>query len=206
MLSSFLSLRRQEPLAGSSPNSDSRMVLILREARPEARVEPLRVKLDPGSKTSGIAVVNDRTGEVVWAAELTHRSQEIRQALLKRAAARRGRRACHTRYRPARYQNRRRKPGWLAPSLLSRVLHLITWVKRLQRWCPACAISQELLRFDTPPLHNPEIEGQAYQRGTLFEAEVKEYLLLKWQHQCAYCSATNTRLEMDHLHPRPKSA
>ncbi len=54
------------------------MVLILREARPEARVEPLRVKLDPGSKTSGIAVINDRTGEVVWAAELTHRSQEIR--------------------------------------------------------------------------------------------------------------------------------
>jgi hypothetical protein len=68
------------------------MVLILREARPEARVESLRVKLDPGSKTSGIAVINDRTGEVVWAAELTHRSQEIRQALIKRAAARRGRR------------------------------------------------------------------------------------------------------------------
>ncbi len=180
------------------------MVLILREARPEARVEPLRVKLDPGSKTSGIAVINDRTGEVVWAAELTHRSQEIRQALIKRAAARRGRRARHTRYRPARYQNRRRKPGWLAPSLLSRVLHLITWVKRLQRWCPVGAISQELVRFDTAALHNPEIEGQAYQRGTLFEAEVKEYLLLKWQHQCAYCSATNTRLEMDHVHPRTK--
>ena len=72
------------------------LVIILKEARPEAVVEPLRVKLDPGSKTSGVAVVNDRTGEVVWAAELTHRSQEIHQALMKRAAARRGRRARHT--------------------------------------------------------------------------------------------------------------
>ena len=155
------------------------LVLILKEARPEAVVEPLRVKLDPGSKTSGIAVVNDRTGEVVWAAELTHRSQEIHQALMKRAGARRGRRARHTRYRPARYQNRRRPKGWLAPSLLSRVQHLLTWVKRLSRWCPVGAISQELVRFDTAALQHPEIQGQEYQRGTLFEAEVKEYLLVE---------------------------
>jgi 5-methylcytosine-specific restriction endonuclease McrA len=180
------------------------MVLILREARPEAGVEPLRVKLDPGSKTSGIAVVNDRTAEVVWAAELTHRSQEIRQALMKRAAARRGRRARHTHYRPARYQNRRRPKGWLAPSLLSRVQHLLTWVKRLSRWCPLGAVSQEVVRFDTAALQHPELQGQEYQRGTLFEAEVKEYLLVKWQHQCAYCSATATRLEMDHVHPRSR--
>jgi hypothetical protein len=72
------------------------LVLILTQARPEAVVKPLRVKLDPGSKTSGIAVVNDHTSEVVWAAELTHRSQEIHKALTKRAAARRSRRQRHT--------------------------------------------------------------------------------------------------------------
>ena len=180
------------------------LVIILKEARPEAVVEPLRVKLDPGSKTSGIAVVNDRAGLVVWAAELIHRSQEIHQALMKRAAARRGRRARHTRYRPARYRNRRRPKGWLAPSLLSRVQHLLTWVKRLSRWCPVGAVSQEVVRFDTAALQHPEMQGQEYQRGTLFEAEVKEYLLVKWQHQCAYCSATATRLEMDHVHPRSR--
>ena len=59
-------------------------VLILREARPEAVVEPLRVKLDPGSKTSGIAVLHEQSGEVVWAAELTHRGPKIREALTKR--------------------------------------------------------------------------------------------------------------------------
>jgi 5-methylcytosine-specific restriction endonuclease McrA len=180
------------------------LVLILKEARPEAVVEPLRVKLDPGSKTSGIAVVHHHTGEVVWAAELTHRSQEIHEALLKRAAARRSRRQRHTRYRVARFANRRRPTGWLAPSLLSRVQHLVTWVKRLRRWCPLGAISQELVRFDAAALQNPEITGQEYQRGPLFAAEVKEYLLLKWDHRCAYCGAINTRLELDHVHPRSR--
>lgn len=180
------------------------LVLILKEARPAAVVEPLRVKLDPGAKTSGIAVVNDCTGEVIWAAELTHRSQAIREALTKRRAVRRARRQRHTRYRPRRFANRRRPTGWLSPSLLSRVLHLLTWVKRLSRWCPLGAISLELVRFDTAALQNPEIRGQGYQKGTLFEAEIKEYLLLKWQHQCAYCSASATRLEIDHVHPRSK--
>ncbi len=180
------------------------LVLILKEARPAAVVEPLRVKLDPGAKTSGIAVVNDCTGEVIWAAELTHRSQEIREALTKRRAVRHARRQHHTRYRPSRFANRRRPTGWLSPSLLSRVLHLLTWVKRLSRWCPLGAISQELVRFDMAALQNPEICGQGYQKGTLFEAEIKEYLLVKWQHQCAYCSASATRLEIDHVHPRSK--
>lgn len=180
------------------------LVLILKDARPEAVVDPLRVKLDPGSKTSGIAVVNDARGEVVWAAELTHRSQQIHEALTRRRALRRSRRQRNTRYRPARFANRRRPPGWLAPSLMSRVLHLRSWVKRLQRWCPVAALSQELVRFDAAVLQNPEIQGQEYQRGTLFEAEAREYLLTKWQHQCAYCFATSTRLEIDHVHPRSK--
>lgn len=180
------------------------LVLILKEARPEAVLEPLRVKLDPGSKTSGIAVVNDQTGEVVWAAELTHRSSQIREALTKRRAVRRSRRSRHTRYRPARWHNRHRPDGWLAPSLLSRLLHLLGWVKRLTRWCPVGAISQEMVRFDMALLQNAAIQGQEYQHGTLFEAEVKQYLLTKWQHRCAYCQASATRLEIDHVRPRSR--
>ena len=32
-------------------------------------VEPLRLKINPGSKTTGLAIVNDGSDEVVWAAE-----------------------------------------------------------------------------------------------------------------------------------------
>ena len=40
-------------------------------------VAELRIKIDPGSKTTGIAIVNDQSGEVVFAAELTHRGQQV---------------------------------------------------------------------------------------------------------------------------------
>ena len=180
------------------------LVLILKAARPEAVVEPLRVKLDPGSKTSGIAVVNDRSGDVVWAAELTHRSQEIHEALSKRRAARRSRRSRHTRYRAARFANRRRPKGWLAPSLESRVLHLLSWVKRLARWCPVGALSLELVRFDLALLQHPSIEGVEYQRGPLWGTEVRLSLLARWEHRCAYCQATGVPLEIDHVVPQSR--
>src|SRR6266508_1477813 len=56
--------------------------------RAESVVTTHRVKLDPGSKTTGIAVVQEVTGRVVFAAELTHRGQAIRDALLARRLAR----------------------------------------------------------------------------------------------------------------------
>ena len=37
--------------------------LILKRVGWEARPEPLRLKLDPGSTTTGLAVVNDGTGQ-----------------------------------------------------------------------------------------------------------------------------------------------
>jgi RRXRR protein len=63
--------------------------------------ELLRLELDPGSKTTGLALVHDRSGEVVFAAELTHRGQAIMQSLNYRRGVRRSRRRRHTRYRQA---------------------------------------------------------------------------------------------------------
>jgi hypothetical protein len=124
--------------------------LILKQelATPSA-VQPLRVKLDPGSRTTGIAVVNDTTGEVVFATELEHRGQLIVKHLLDRRGIRRNRRNRKTRYRQPRFLNRRRPLGWLPPSLESRIANVVTWLKRLARWCPVGAISMELVKFDT---------------------------------------------------------
>lgn len=54
--------------------------LVLKSAGESPQVEPLRVKLDPGSKVTGLAIVNDVSGEVVFAAELLHRGQAIKKA------------------------------------------------------------------------------------------------------------------------------
>ncbi|MBE9212088.1 RRXRR domain-containing protein [Plectonema cf. radiosum LEGE 06105] len=52
--------------------------IILHTSLTELPKTPLRLKLDPGAKTTGIALVDDSTGEVVFAAELKHRDFAIR--------------------------------------------------------------------------------------------------------------------------------
>ncbi len=176
--------------------------IVLLRAVEEPVAPPLRVKVDPGSHITGIAIVNDATGEIIWAAELDHRGPMIVASLLARRGVRRGRRSRKTRYRPARFLNRRRRVGWLPPSLESRVANVVTWVARLRRICPIQALSMELVRFDTQALQNPEISGVEYQQGTLEGIEVKEYLLAKWGRQCAYCDAQHVPLEVEHIIPR----
>jgi 5-methylcytosine-specific restriction endonuclease McrA len=178
--------------------------LVLKREVETPQLQPLRVKIDPGSKTTGIAVVNDATGKVVFAAELSHRGQAIRDALLRRRQVRRGRRTRHTRYRKPRFQNRTRPKGWLAPSLMSRVENVLTWTRWLLRVCPIEAISQELVRFDLQQMQNPEIAGIDYQQGTLAGYETREYLLQKWGRRCAYCGKENLPLQIEHIVPRAK--
>jgi hypothetical protein len=89
-------------------------------------VADLRIKLDPGSKTTGIAIVDDSSGKVLFAAELSHRGHKIKESLDGRQAIRRSRRNRQTRYRKARWKNRRRREGWLAPSMQSRIANVLT--------------------------------------------------------------------------------
>lgn len=177
--------------------------IILKIAVEQPQLEPLRVKIDPGSKTTGIAIVNDASGEVVFAAELSHRGQYIAERIVKRRVIRRSRRRRKTRYRKARFENRRhKKKGWLPPSQESRIANVLTWVNRLRRYCPVAAISMELVKFDMQVMDNPEISGVQYQQGTLQGYEVREYLLEKWDRQCAYCGAKDTPLQVEHIRPR----
>ena len=177
--------------------------------------QPLRIKLDPGSKATGLALVRDTehldraTGEltrgvaVLSLFELVHRGRQISEALRARAAVRRRRRGT-LRYRAPRFLNRTKPAGWLAPSLQHRVNTTLAWVARLQRWAPVTGISSELVRFDMQALENPEIAGVAYQQGTLHGYEVREYLLAKWSRKCCYCDAEHVPLNIEHLTPRAR--
>ncbi len=179
--------------------------IILRFAVNEPNTNSHQLKIDPGSKTTGLAIVQGE--KVVWGAELHHRGQQISNDLRSRNAVRRNRRNRKTRYRRPPIKNRgkrQRLSGWLAPSLKSRVYNIMTWVNRIKRYVPITGISQELVRFDTMALINPEIDGVQYQQGELFGYEIREYLLEKFQRKCVYCGATDTRLEIDHVHPRSK--
>jgi len=178
--------------------------IILLRAVESPQVQPLRIKLDPGSRTTGIAVVDEHSGQVLFAAELAHRGHQIKKALDTRRAVRHNRRARHTRYRKPKYDNRSRPKGWLAPSLKSCVYNVLTWVNRLRRLCPIAAISMELVRFDPQAIEHPDIEGCQYQQGTLAGYEVREYLLEKWARTCSYCGKQHVPLQIEHIIPRAK--
>jgi 5-methylcytosine-specific restriction endonuclease McrA len=175
--------------------------IILKE-RQNARPTPLTIKIDPGSKTTGLAIL--RGEDVIWGAELSHRGQQIKARLESRRAIRRGRRHRKTRYRPARFLNRKKPKGWLAPSLQHRVDTTLAWVNKLIRYAPIVGITQELVRFDLQKMETPEISGVEYQQGELQGYEVREYLLEKWNRQCAYCGGKDIPLQVEHIQPRAK--
>lgn len=175
---------------------------------PLGAVPPITVKVDPGSKTTGIALVqvsaSSTTGKVIFAAELEHRGQAIKNALESRSAIRRGRRQRKTRYRKQRFLNRTRPSGWLAPSLKSRVDNLQTWFTRFFKLCNVQSISMELVRFDTQLMQDAEVSGVVYQQGELAGYEVREYLLEKYSRKCCYCGKTGISLEIEHITPKSR--
>ena len=180
---------------------------IILKDRVDGDVQPIEFKADPGSKTTGVALVGDfpKQGKVVlFGANLQHRGDAIRKRLADRRVLRRGRRNRNTPYREARFDNRTRRAGWLPPSLQSRVANVATWFKRLLHRAPISECHIETVRFDTQALQNPEIAGVEYQQGELAGYEVREYLLEKWQRTCAYCGKTNVPLEIEHLTPRSR--
>lgn len=176
-------------------------VLIAQKQIHDPVLQPYILKIDPGSKWTGFAI--QRGNEIVFRMELEHRGSVISFDLQKRREFRRSRRSRHLRYRKKRF-NRSQLEGWLAPSLLHRVLTVKTWIKRLMQWCPITRIEVEQVRFDMQAMRNPEISGIAYQQGTLLGYEVREYLLEKWNRKCAYCNVKDVPLEIEHIYPKSK--
>ncbi len=181
---------------------------IILKGREGGGLQGVELKIDTGSKATGLALVAEtqRGRVVVWAANLSHRGLSVKMGLAGRKSLRCGRRGRKTRHRKARWKNRTREANcggkWLAPSLKSRVDNVKVWLGRLAGFAPLSEIQVETVRFDTQKLVNPEIEGVEYQRGTLFEYEAKEYLLEKWGRKCAYCGVGNVPLQREHIVPR----
>jgi 5-methylcytosine-specific restriction endonuclease McrA len=173
----------------------------------ESEVAGVQVKIDPGSRCTGIAVIRPGRDSAVYGVfgiEVAHRGQQIHRKMQQRAALRRGRRSRNLRYRAPRFDNRAKPPGWLAPSLGHRVANVTGWVDRLRWLAPVTGIAMELVRFDLQKHENPQVDGVEYQQGTLYGYEVREYLLAKWGRRCAYCDATDVRLNIDHIVARAR--
>ena len=158
------------------------------------------VKIDPGSRHTGVAIV-DNKNSVVMLAELEHRGHIIKRNLDKRRAVRHSRRQRKTHYRPARFLNRTRPQGWLAPSVKSRANNVINFVKKYKKLININKVMIENVSFDTFQMSsNTKLWGNAYQQGPLYQNKLRSFIFSRSGGKCVYCGAKAT--EIDHVVPK----
>ena len=158
------------------------------------------VKLDPGSKTTGIAIVDDKDS-VVMLAEIEHRGHVIKRSLVKRRSLRRSRRHRKTRYREAKFLNRTKPKGWLAPSVKSRADNVINFIKKYKKLININKVMIENVNFDVAQMtSNTNLVGPAYQQGPLYQNKLRSFIFNRSYGKCVYCGAKAT--EIDHVIPR----
>jgi hypothetical protein len=210
----FVLSRSGKPLMPTTPRR-ARIFLKTRRARVVSRepftiqlrfettthTQPVTVGVDTGSHTVGLAATANR--EVVFQAEMRLRT-DVSGKLIQRRQYRHTRRSRKTRYRAARWANRRRSTGWLPPSLRARADATVKVVRFVARILPISQINVEIGSFDTQNMQNPEVSGVSYQQGQLQGYLLREYLLAKWQRQCAYCKTSGVPLQVEHLIPKSR--
>jgi hypothetical protein len=165
------------------------------------QVQAVKVGVDTGSKVVGIAATTK--SEVVFQAEI-HLRDNIVEKMVQRRQYRRNRRSRKTRYRPARWANRRRSDGWLPPSVRSKCDVTTKAVRFVASFLPVRQVNVEIASFDSQRMQHPEIAGIAYRQGELFGYELREYLLEKWQRTCAYCGNKDVPFQIEHILPKSR--
>lgn len=134
-------------------------------------------------------------------AEIEHRGHIIKKNLDDRRAVRNSRRQRHARYRPARFLNRTKPKGWLAPSVKSRADNVINFIVKYKKLLNITKVMIENVSFDVAQMtSNTKLIGTAYQQGPLYQQKLRSFIFSRSNNQCVYCGAKAT--EIDHIVPR----
>ncbi len=166
--------------------------------------QALTLGVDTGSSVIGSAVA-DEHGHVLYLSEVQIRN-DIAQTLKKRAASRRHRRQRKTRYRPARWLNRRNsiKTGRFSPTIRSKIAAHLREIRFVHTLLPIASIVLETGTFDPHALKNPAVLQRKwlYQQGVNYGyANTKAYVLARDNYTCQHCRGMSkeARLEVHHL-------
>lgn len=158
--------------------------------------------IDAGTKHIGVSATTEK--QVLFEAEALPRT-EIQEVLSTRRAFRRARRNRKTRYRKAKFLNRSKPKGWLAPSVRHLVEAHLKVIRLVHRILPIGTTSIEVAQFDLQKIRNPQIEGEQYQEGPqLGFWNVREYVLFRDGHTCQWCQGKSKDrvLNVHHIESR----
>ena len=158
--------------------------------------------VDAGAKHIGLSASTKK--KELYSADVELRT-DIVDLISTRRELRRSRRSRKTRYRQARFNNRKKLEGWLAPSIENRINAHISVIEKVHRILPITAIIVETASFDIQKIKTPEINGAEYQQGEqLGFWNVREYVLFRDNHTCQHCGGKSKDkvLNVHHLESR----
>lgn len=158
--------------------------------------------VDSGSKHIGLSATTK--DKVLFESDVELRN-DIVDLLSTRRQNRRTRRTRKTRYRKPRFNNRKRKDGWLAPSVQNKVDSHLTVIRRVHEILPISKIVVEVASFDIQKIKNPTISGTDYQQGEQLDFwNVREYVLFRDGHTCQCCKGKSKDkiLNVHHIESR----
>ena len=164
--------------------------------------QEITLGVDSGSKHIGISATTKN--KVLFEADVELRN-DIVDNISTRRQFRRTRRNKKTRYRKARFDNRRRKDGWLAPSVQNKVDTHLTVIRKVYEILPVSKIIVEVASFDIQKIKNPDISGTDYQQGEQSDFwNIREYVLFRDGHVCQCCKGKSKDkiLNVHHIESR----
>lgn len=167
----------------------------------------LTLGVDTGSGTIGTAVSDDN-GNIVYMSKVTVRNN-ITDKLSQRAKYRRNRRNRKTRYRKARWLNRKNsmKSDRFSPTMISKFHSHTKEIAFIQSILPISLVVLETGQFDThlmknPCLSDPKVRHWGYQKGVNYGFEnTKAMVLNRDNYTCQYCRGKHkdSKLEVHHI-------
>ena len=158
--------------------------------------------IDAGSKHIGVSASSEK--KEMLAAQVELRS-DIVKLLSSRMELRRNRRNRKTRYRKARFDNRKKKDGWIAPSVEQKIESHLKVIRLVHKLLPITKTTIEVAQFDAQKIKNPDINGDEYQQGEQMGFwNVREYVLARDGHKCIHCKGKSKDpiLNVHHLESR----
>ncbi len=158
--------------------------------------------IDAGSKHIGVSASSER--KELLAAQVELRSDVV-NLLSTRRELRQTRRNRKTRYREQRFYNRKKKDGWLTPSVEQKVESHLKVIRLVHKLLPITKTTIEVAQFDAQKIKNTDIKGNEYQQGEQMGFwNVREYVLARDGHKCVHCKGKSRDpiLNVHHLESR----
>ena len=159
--------------------------------------QDITLGIDSGYGHIGFSAVSDNKELACGELKLDGKTSE---RLSNKAMYRRNRRN-KLWYRKPRFSNRKKKEGWLPPSVQRRYDVHLRLIRFWEGLLPITKVIVESGNFDIQKIMNPEISGTDYQQGDMLGYQnTRSYLMSRERGKCQLCKKEFGKGKSSHIH------